>query len=67
MNIELDLGYIEIDVYQHTEDHRPEISIYVDYGSVSRTRIPIHENHAQALILALQAAVAEVQARAVSR
>lgn len=36
-------------------------------GTIHVGRYCLNENHAQALVLALQAAIAEVQARAVSR
>jgi hypothetical protein len=45
----------------------PEVVIYVESSEGKRSFCILDENHAAALALVLQAAVAEIQARAVGR
>jgi hypothetical protein len=48
------------------EDRRPNIVVHASLDGRHFIGVTLDENHAQALVLALQAAIAEVQARAVS-
>lgn len=48
------------------EGRRPVLALWVD-GESAHEGVQLDENHATALALALQAAVAEIQARAVGR
>ena len=49
------------------ESGGPWIEVSADSGAGNSVTVGMDENHASALALALQAAVAEIQARAVSR
>lgn len=54
-------------VYVDTDDRGRQWVVLESQDDNSQVILSFDENHAQALVLALQAAIAEVQARAVQR